>query len=77
MIGCPCIVVLPWLISNLTHKILIYLHIIHLLKSSTCFVHYSAYLQEVYVVTVYMQALVSLLSAGDCPVHRLRKNFLS
>jgi len=28
----------PWLISNLTHKILIYLHIIHLLKSSheTC-----------------------------------------
>jgi len=25
------------LISNLMHKILIYLHIIHLLKSSTCF----------------------------------------
>ena len=36
MIGWPCIVVLPWLISNLMHKILIYLHIIHLLKSSTC-----------------------------------------
>jgi hypothetical protein len=32
------------------HKILIYLHIIHLLKSSTCFEHYPAYLQEVYVV---------------------------
>ena len=32
-----------------------------------------AHLQEVYVVTVYMQPLVSLLSAGDCPVHRLRK----
>jgi len=31
------------------HKILIYLHIIHLLKSSTCFEHYSAHLQEVYV----------------------------
>jgi hypothetical protein len=43
----------PWLISNLTHKILVYLHIIHLLKSSTCFEHYSANLQEVYVVTVY------------------------
>jgi len=28
------------------------------------------------VVTVYMQPLVSSLSAGDCPVHRLRKNFL-
>jgi hypothetical protein len=26
----------PWLISNWMHKILIYLHIIHLLKSSTC-----------------------------------------
>jgi len=29
------------------HKILIYLHIVHLLKSSTCFEHYSAHLQEV------------------------------
>jgi len=28
------------LISNLMNKILIYLHIIHLLKSSTCFEHY-------------------------------------
>ena len=28
----------PWLISNLMHKILIYLQIIHLLKSFTCFV---------------------------------------
>jgi hypothetical protein len=55
------------------HKILIYLYIIHSLKSSTCFEHYPAYLQEVYVVTVYMQPLVSSLSAGDCPVHRLRK----
>jgi len=27
-----------------------------------------------YVVTVYMQPLVSSLSVGDCPVHRLRKN---
>jgi len=56
------------------HKILIYLHIIHLLKSSTCFEYYSAHLQEAYVVTVYMQPLVSSLSAGDCLVHRLRKN---
>jgi len=31
------------------HKILIYLQIIHLLKSSTCFEHYPAHLQEVYV----------------------------
>ena len=64
----------PWLISNLMHKILIYLHIIHLLKSSTCFEHYPAHLQEVYVITVYMKPLVSSLSAGDCLVHRLRKN---
>jgi len=42
-------------------EILIYLHIIHLLKSSTCFEHYPAHLQEVYVVTVYMQPLVSSL----------------
>ena len=52
------------------HKILIYLHIIHLLKSSTCFEHYPTHLQEVYVVIVYMQPLVSSLSAGDCLVHR-------
>ena len=63
-----------WLISNLMHKILIYLHIMHLLKSSACFEHYHAHLQEVYVVIVYMQPLVSSLSAGDCPVHRLRKS---
>jgi len=55
------------------NKIFIYLYIIYLLKSSTCFEHYPAHLQEVYVVTVYMQPLVSSLSAGDCPVHRLRK----
>jgi hypothetical protein len=53
------------------HKILIYLQKIHLLKSSTYFEHYPAHLQEVYVVIAYMQPLVSSLSAGDCPVHRL------
>ena len=53
------------------HTILIYLHIIHLLKSSTCFEHYHAHLQEVYVVIVYMQPLVLSLFAGDCPVQRL------
>jgi len=57
------------------HKILVYFHIIHLLKSSPCFEHYAAHL-EVYVVIVYMQPLVSSLSAGDCLVHRLRKNSL-
>ena len=35
---------------------------------------YPAHLQEVYVVIVYIQSLVSLLCAGDCLVHRLRKN---
>jgi hypothetical protein len=58
------------------HKILIYLHIIYLLKSSTCFEHYPAHLQEFYVIIVYMQPLVLSLSAGDCPVHRLRKKRL-
>ena len=36
----PCVTYIwlcPLLISNLMHKILIYLHIINLLKSSTCF----------------------------------------
>jgi hypothetical protein len=56
------------------NKILVCLHIIHLLNSSTCFERYPAHLQEVYVVTGYMQPLVSSLSAGDCLVHRLRKN---
>ena len=55
------------------NKILIYLRIIHLLKSSTFIEHYPAHLQEVYVVIVYMQPLVSSLSAGDSLVHRLRK----
>jgi hypothetical protein len=62
------------LISSLMHKILINLHIIRLLKSSTCFEHFPVHLQEVYVVILYMQPLVSSLSAGDCPVHWLRKN---
>ena len=53
------------LISSLMHKILIYLPIIHLLKFSTCFDHYVAHLQEVYVVIVYMQPVVSSRSAGD------------
>jgi len=61
----------PWLVSNLMHKIPIYLHIIHLLNSSTCFEHYLAHLQEVYVVIVYMQPLVSSLSAGDCHLQRV------
>jgi len=58
------------------HKILIYLYeyIIHPLKSSTCFEHYPAHLQEVYIVILYMQPLVSSLSAGDCLVQRLRNN---
>jgi hypothetical protein len=47
-----------------------HLHIIHLLKSSTCFEHYLAHLQEVCLLIVYMQPLVSSLSAGDCLVHR-------
>jgi hypothetical protein len=62
------------LISNLMYKIFVYLHIKHLLKSSTCFEHYPAHHQEVYVVIVYMQSLVLSLSAGDCLVHQLRKN---
>jgi hypothetical protein len=45
-------------------QILIYLYIIHSLKSSTCYEHYHAHLQEVYIVIVYMQPLISSLSAG-------------
>jgi hypothetical protein len=56
------------------HKILIYLYIIHLLKSYTYFEHYPAHLQEVYVVIIYMQPLVLSLSAGECLVHRLRRS---
>jgi len=56
------------------HKILIYLHIINLLKSSICFEHYPAHLQEAYVVILCMQPLVLSLSAGDCLVHQSRKN---
>ena len=45
------------------YKILIYVYIIHLLKSSKCFEQFPAHLQEVYVIIVYMQPLVSSLSA--------------
>jgi hypothetical protein len=48
-------------------QIFIYSHTIHSLKSSTCFEHCPAHLQEVYVVIVYMQPLISPLSA-DSPV---------
>jgi len=54
---------------QLDEQILIYSYIKYLLKSATCFEHYPAHLQEVYVVTVYMQPLVSSLSAGDCLVY--------
>ena len=40
------------------------LHIIHKIKSSTCFEHYPAHLQKVYVVIVYMQPL------SCAPVHK-------
>jgi hypothetical protein len=53
------------------HKILIYLYIIYLLKSSTCFGHCPAQIQEIYIVILYMEPVVLSLSAGDCPVHRL------
>jgi len=32
----------------------LYIYILHLLKSSTCFEHYPAHLQDVYVVIVYI-----------------------
>jgi hypothetical protein len=54
------------------HKIFIYLHIIHLLKSSTCFEHYPAHLQEVYVIMVYMQPLVSSFLTGPQDSHLQR-----
>jgi hypothetical protein len=72
-VGSLTVLCQPWLISNLMHKILIYLYIIHLLKSTTCFKHYPAHLREFYVVIVYIQSLVSPLSAGDCTLHWLRK----
>ena len=49
------------------HKILIYLHIIHLLKSSTCFEHYPAQLQEVYFVSVIIIAITKLAKTGHGP----------
>jgi hypothetical protein len=58
--------------TSITSKFLFF-YIIHLLKSSTCLEHYPDRLQEVYIVIVYVQPLVSSLSAGDCPVHRLKK----
>ena len=53
------------------HKILIYLHVIRFfLKSSTCFEHYPAHLQEVYVVIIcslwYRHSLqVTVLCTGS------------
>ena len=58
--------------TNLMHKFFILTHLLHL---STCFEHCYAHPQEVKFVLV--QHLVSLLSLGDCSVHRLRKDFLN
>jgi hypothetical protein len=51
-----------------------YLHIIHLLKSSTYFELCPAHLQEVCLVIVYMQPLISSLSAG-APVKKESRFF--
>jgi hypothetical protein len=61
---------------QLDAKIIVYLRIIYLLKSSTFFEHYPAHLEEIYVTIVYMQPLVSSLSAGDCLVHRCTRQRL-
>ena len=53
------------------HKILIYLHIIYLLKSSTCFEHYPAHLQEVYVRNCIYAA------SGIVTVCRYERSFLT
>jgi hypothetical protein len=50
---------------QLDAQMFVYLRIIHLLKSSTCFEHYPAYLQEVHIVIVYVQPLVSSLCKGE------------
>jgi len=51
---------------QLDAQILIYLHIIHLLKSSTCFEHCPAHLQEVYVAIVYVQLYIRNLLLFLC-----------
>jgi hypothetical protein len=43
----------------------LFIYIIHLLKSSTCFEHCPAHFQEVYVVIVYMQPLVLRIKVKD------------
>ena len=48
----------------------------NLLKPSTCFEHYPAYLQEVYLVIVYMQPLVSsclILTIPEATYIQLRR----
>jgi len=45
-----------------------FIKILYMFRALLC------HLQEIYVIIIYMHLLVSSLSAGDCPVHRLRKN---
>jgi len=47
-----------------------------LIKTLYMFRANPAHLQEVHFVIVYMRSLVSSFSAGDCLVHRLRKNYM-
>jgi hypothetical protein len=54
---------LGWFPTWSTKFLFTYLYIINLLKYSTFFEHYPTHLQDVYVVIVYMQPLVSSLSA--------------
>ena len=59
-----------WLISKLMHKnsylftYNTFIKILYMFWALPC-----SHLQEVYIVIVYMQPLVSSLSAGDCLVH--------
>jgi hypothetical protein len=59
------------------HKVLVYLLIRQLIIPPHVSSINPPQHQDVHVVIVYVQPLVSSLSAGDCLVHRLRKDSLT
>jgi len=78
---CRCVFILCPVIKHLTTalfdlqldaQILIYLYIEHLLKSSTCFEHYPAHLQE-----VYASGIVTLCRSLSCAPVKKELSFLT
>jgi hypothetical protein len=67
-----------FIITNLIHKFFLFIYTNYIkLNSSTCFQRIPSIIRRSTTQFIYMQPLVSSLSASDCLVQQLRKSFLN